>query len=126
MTSIFDSEFASWRQTRETQRGSLKQAKEHQEVVGSDGAHVGKVDHVRGDRILLTKTDKDAGGHHHSIPSSWIASVDDKVHLSKTAEQAQQAWRDEEQNSGLFGNDRDRDQSDERGSNLNRSFSGTY
>jgi hypothetical protein len=95
---------------------------EHQEVVGSDGQHIGTVDHVRGDRILLTKNDQAAGGHHHSIPSSWIQSVDDKVTVSKTADQAKQHWRDEERNGdgGLFGRDQ------ERSTNLNRSFSGTY
>jgi hypothetical protein len=124
--SRFESEFSTWRQNRQTQRDSLKQAQEHQEVVGSDGAHVGKVDHVRGDRILLAKSDKDAGGHHHSIPSSWIQTVDDKVHLSRTAEQAHQAWRDEENNRGLFGGRDDRGDDDRDATNLNRSFSGTY
>jgi hypothetical protein len=121
----FQSEFATWRQNRQTQRDSLGTVKEHQEIVGSDGAHVGTVDHVRGDRILLTKNDKDAGGHHHSIPSSWIATVADKVTLSKTAAQAQQAWRDEESNRGLFGGARTDDRDDDR-TGLNRSFSGTY
>jgi len=111
--SRFDSEFATWRSNRQTQRESLRQAKEHQEVVGSDGQHVGTVDHVRGDRILLTKADKDASGHHHSIPCSWITKVGDKVEINRTAAQAQQAWRDEEdQNTGPR--------------NLNRAFSGTY
>ena len=67
--SRFDKEFGSWRQERQGQRDSLNRVDEHMEVVGSDGAHVGTVDKVRGDRILLTKSDKDAGGHHHSIPS---------------------------------------------------------
>jgi len=130
--SRFASEFSAWRENRQTQRNSLRQAKEHQEIVGSDGAHVGTVDHVRGDRILLTKTDKDAGGHHHSIPSAWIQSVDDKVHISKTADQAHQAWRDEDSNRGLFGTTgpdggRDGARDQERGpADLNRSFSGTY
>jgi hypothetical protein len=101
----FESDFSTWRQSRQTQRDSLQRVEEQQEVLGSDGAHVGTVDHVRGDRILLTKSDRDAGGHHHSIPSSWIQTVDDKVHLAKTAEQAKQAWRDEERS--LFGPDRD-------------------
>jgi hypothetical protein len=118
----FDNEFGSWRDTRQGQRGLLQKVQEHQEVVGSDGQHVGTVDHVRGDRILLTKNDQAAGGHHHSIPSSWIQSVDDKVTVSKTAEQAKQHWRDEQRNNdgGLFGRDED------RSTNLNRSFSGTY
>jgi len=128
--SRFASEFSAWRDTRQTQRNSLRQAKEHQEVLGSDGQHVGTVDHVRGDRILLTKTDKDAGGHHHSIPSSWIQTVDDKVHLSRTADQAQQAWRDEETNRGLFGGSEQSGRDDHQGErgapDLNRSFSGTY
>ena len=123
--SRFENEFSSWRQNRQTQRDSLRSVTEQMEVVGSDGTHVGKVDHVRGDRILLTKSDRDAGGHHHSIPSSWIKTVDTKVHLAKTAAEAQQAWRDEDNNRGLFG--RDRDDDDDRGTtNLNRSFSGTY
>lgn len=123
--SRFQSEFATWRQNRQTQRDSLSSVKEHQEVVGSDGTHVGTVDHIRGDRILLTKTDKDAGGHHHSIPSSWIATVADKVTLARTAAQAQQAWRDEESSRGLFGRDEGKDRDDDR-AGLNRSFSGTY
>jgi hypothetical protein len=120
--SKFDSEFGSWRTTRQGQRGLLQQVQEHQEVVGSDGQHIGTVDHVRGDRILLTKNDQAAGGRHHSIPSSWIQSVEDKVTVGKTADQAKQHWRDEERNNegGLFGRDED------RSTNLNRSFSGTY
>ncbi len=118
----FDTAFGSWRQSRQGQRDMLNKVEEHQEVVGSDGQHVGTVDHVRGDRLLLTKSDAAAGGHHHSIPSSWIQSVDDKVTISKTADQAKQHWRDEERsnNGGLFGGDNDRNV------NLNRSFSGTY
>lgn len=122
--SRFESEFSAWRQNRQTQRDSLRTAKEQQEVVGSDGQHVGKVDHVRGDQILLAKSDKDAGGHHHTIPSSWINRVDDKVHLSKTADEAKRAWRDADERGGLFGGDRQ--QEDGGTTNLNRSFSGTY
>ena len=29
--------------------------KEHMEVIGADGVHVGTVDHIDGDRIKLTK-----------------------------------------------------------------------
>jgi hypothetical protein len=118
----FDTEFHGWRQTRQGQRDLLSKVQEHQEVVGSDGQHVGTVDHVRGDRIKLTKTDQDARGHHHSIPSSWIQSVDDKITISKTADQAKAHWRDEDrQSGGLFGG-----RDDDRSTNLNRSFSGTY
>jgi hypothetical protein len=37
---------------------------EHMEIKGSDGQHVGTVDRVEGNRIKLTKSDKDAAGHH--------------------------------------------------------------
>lgn len=142
--SRFESEFGAWRQTRQQQRQHLGKVREHMEVVGADGTHIGTVDHVRGDRILLTKTDKDAGNHHHSIPCGWIQSVEDKVTLAKSAEEARRAWRDEESRGGLFGGDRNagdqgRDRGDQAGvgangapgatearTNLNSSFPGTY
>jgi len=121
--SRFDTEFGSWRTSRQSQRQLLQRVQEHQEVVGSDGQHIGTVDHIRGDRILLTKSDSSSGGHHHSIPCAWITSVDDKVTVNKTAEQARQHWRDEERNQGggLFGSS-----DEDRRVDLNRSFSGTY
>ncbi len=40
--------------------------KEHMEVIGSDGEHVGTVDHLEGtDKIKLTKSDEKSGGKHH-------------------------------------------------------------
>lgn len=108
----FHQDFGSWRSNRQSQRDSLRQVQEHQEVVGSDGTHIGTVDHIRGDHILLTKTDKDAGGHHHSIPSAWIVEVGDKVKINRTAAQAKQAWKEEDPSEGPH--------------MLNRAFSGTY
>ncbi|MBB5697602.1 DUF2171 domain-containing protein [Sphingomonas yantingensis] len=101
----FENEFNSFRTERQTQRSSLAQVNEHMEVVGSDGEHVGTVDKVRGDRIILTKNDVDAGGRHHSIPSRWIDSVDGKVKIRKTAAEAKAEWRDEERNQAMFGDD---------------------
>ncbi len=126
----FHSEFGQWRTQRQGQRDQMATAREHQEVVGSDGQHVGTVDHVRDDRILLTKNDQDAGGRHHSIPSSWIESVGDKVIISKTADEAKRSWRDEENNGAMFGGQRgatgQTDAREDGGTTLNRSFSGTY
>jgi hypothetical protein len=137
--SKFHTEFGSWRNERQAQRGALSKVTEHMEVVGSDGEHVGTVDKVRGDRILLTKGDSDAGGRHHSIPSRWIDSVDDKVKIRKTAEEAKSHWRDEERNGAFFNEDGshradkddanrgDASRDDSSGPHiLNRSFSGTY
>ncbi|CAM3031994.1 SWFGD domain-containing protein [Sphingomonas antarctica] len=121
----FENEFGEFRNRRQTQRASLSQVKEHFEVLGSDGEHIGKVDKVRGDRIILAKNDPSAGGHHHSIPSSWLQSVDgERVTITKTADEAKRAWTDLDANSAMFGDSNtDRD----RGAHvLNRSFSGTY
>lgn len=112
----FNKEFGTWRTRRGEQRQAIQQVREHHEVVGSDGEHVGKVDKLRGDRIILTKSDQDAGGVHHSIPSSWIKSVDaTKVTLEKTAEEAQTAWRTEREQNAMFGQ-RDDDRTTDWGS----------
>ncbi|WP_375461469.1 DUF2171 domain-containing protein [uncultured Enterovirga sp.] len=67
--------------------------KEHAEVLGSDGLHVGTVDHLDGQRIKLTKTDPDAGGEHHYIHVDSIASVDEQaVRLNRTAAEAKDEW----------------------------------
>ncbi len=77
----------------------LNQIKEHAEVIGADGVHVGTVDHVEGDRIKLTKKDSGAQvegatgsheGHHHYISKGLIAEVesDGRVRLSANADVA--------------------------------------
>ncbi|PVM82698.1 DUF2171 domain-containing protein [Caulobacter radicis] len=69
--------------------------REHLEVVGSDGKHVGRVDHVVGTEIELTKLDLGSGLKHHMIPLSWVDHVDDDaVHLSMTQEDAKAGWRE--------------------------------
>lgn len=67
---------------------------EHMEVVCSKGMHVGTVDHVEGDQLKLTKSDSD-DGRHHFIPTSIVASVDDKVHLSQPCDEVKRSWRSE-------------------------------
>lgn len=121
--SKFEQEFGGWRSKRQTQRQSLNKVTEHMDVVGSDGSHVGTVDKVRGDRIILAKSDPDSGGIHHSIPCSWVESVEDKVMLNRSGEDAKESWRNEERNQAMF--DRGND-AGEGPRILNRSFSGTY
>ena len=66
--------------------------REHMEVIGADGVHVGTVDKIEGDRIKLTKKDSGEGshrGHHHYIPASLVAEVEgDKVRLSANSDVA--------------------------------------
>lgn len=73
---------------------NLAQIAEHMEVLGSDGDHVGKVDHVLGNDIELAKLDLGAGLKHHLIPLSWVDHIDDKVHLRLTKDEAKAAWRE--------------------------------
>lgn len=71
------------------------QIREHMEVVGSDGGHVGKVDHVLGDEIELAKMDMASGLKHHMIPMSWVDHIEgDKVCLNMTKAAARASWRE--------------------------------
>lgn len=62
------------------------------EVVGSDGQHVGVIDHVDGSTIKLKKNDPASGGQHHLIPADWVVSVGDRVLLNLTAVDARARW----------------------------------
>lgn len=72
------------------------QIREHMEVIGADGVHLGTVDHVDGKRIKLTRKDSGAGfeggqhtGHHHYLPLGLVAEIEgDKVRLSANADVA--------------------------------------
>lgn len=62
------------------------------EVVGSDGAHVGIVDHMDGGRIKLKKADVASGGEHHYLTHDMVQSVAGKVMLAVTAAEAKARW----------------------------------
>lgn len=73
--------------------------REHMEVIGADGVHVGTVDKVEGERIKLTRTDSGAdiegaeggahSGHHHFISLGLVADVEgDQVRLSASGANA--------------------------------------
>ena len=62
------------------------------EVVGSDGMHVGTVDHMDGGRIKLKKADTAAGGEHHYLTHDLVQSVAGKVMLAVTAAEAKARW----------------------------------
>lgn len=69
--------------------------REHMEVIGSDGGHVGKVDHVMGTDIELAKFDLGSGFKHHLIPMSWVEKIaDDKVCLNLSKDAAKSSWRE--------------------------------
>lgn len=59
--------------------------REHMEVIGADGVHIGTVDRIEDDRIKLIRADSGIGHeeHHHFIPRGLVAEVEgDKVRLS--------------------------------------------
>lgn len=69
--------------------GSIR---EHMEVVGSDGKHIGKVDNILGPDLQLTRS---LGvGAHHLLPLTYVERVDDKVRLSITEDEAKERWRE--------------------------------
>jgi hypothetical protein len=74
---------------REEIEMDAKRIKEHMEVIGADGVHVGTVDRVENGRIKLTKADSGEGahkGHHHFIDLGLVADIEgNKVRLSANA-----------------------------------------
>lgn len=68
------------------------QIKPNAPVVCSENGQFAVVDHIEGtDTIKLKKDDK---GKHHFIPMTWVTSVDDKVHIDRTGDQAMREWSD--------------------------------
>ena len=66
---------------------------EHMEVVGSDGQHVGTVDKVEGDQIKLTRGDSPDGMHHRISLRDVETVKQDRVMLSRPANEAKANWR---------------------------------
>jgi len=65
--------------------------REHMEVIGADGVHVGTVDRIESDRIKLTRSEDLGGhkGHHHFISRGLVAEVEgNQVRLSANADVA--------------------------------------
>lgn len=70
--------------------------REHMEVIGADGGHIGTVDSIDGRRMKLTRTDPGSGGKHHYLPLGMVADVEgDKVRMSFTADLADDFWETE-------------------------------
>ena len=66
---------------------------EQMEVVGSDGKHIGKVDHVLGSDLQLTRSL--GAGSHHLLPLTYVDAISgDKVRLSITEDEAKNRWRE--------------------------------
>lgn len=68
----------------------LSQIRQHMTIVGADGARIGTVDAVEGDRIKLVKADSGShSGHHHYLSGGLVATVEgDTVRLSANGDAA--------------------------------------
>lgn len=67
---------------------------DHMPVKGSDGGHIGTVDHLDGDRIKLTRSDPASGGEHHYLDLGLVEEIrDGAVCMSATAEECRQNWQ---------------------------------
>jgi hypothetical protein len=70
---------------KETIMSGFEDIREHMEVIGADGVHLGTVDRVEGNRIKLIRADSGVGhqNEHLFIPRGLVAEVEgDKVRLS--------------------------------------------
>jgi hypothetical protein len=82
----------------------FEDVREHMEVIGADGVHLGTVDRVEGDRIKLIRADSGLGHekHHHYLPRGLVADVEgDKVRLSSNADVAADLFEQEESGQPL-------------------------
>ena len=78
--------------------------REHMEVIGADGVHLGTVDRVEGDRIKLIRADSGIGHeeHHHFIPRGLVADVEgDRARLSANGDVAADLFEQEESGQPL-------------------------
>ncbi|MDQ4421382.1 DUF2171 domain-containing protein [Sphingobium sp. DEHP117] len=57
--------------------------KEHMEVTDSSGQHLGTVDKVEDDMIVLTRSDS-SDGQHHRLPIDAVEKIDDNRVYMKT------------------------------------------
>jgi len=72
----------------------LSGLRENMEVVGSDGGHVGVIDHVLEGQLKLNRQDVEAhDGQHHLVPIAWVSQVQgDRVMLNLSKEEAIGRW----------------------------------
>jgi hypothetical protein len=79
-----------------TAGANLTAIREDMEVVGSDGRHVGEIDHFRDGQLKLKRQDSEAtDGQHHFVPGEWVAKVDtnaNRVMLNLSKDEATSRW----------------------------------
>lgn len=81
----------------------LSRIREHMEIIGADGVHVGTVDKVEGERIKLIKADSGShSDHHHYVSVGLVADIEgNQVRLSANGENA--VFMEEEKDGSALG-----------------------
>jgi hypothetical protein len=77
----------------------FEDVREHMNVIGADGAHLGTVDRVEGNRIKLIRADSGIAHeeHHHFIPRGLVAEVEgDTVRLTARGDVVADLFEQEE------------------------------
>ena len=69
---------------------TAKQIRPRTPVFCSDRGKFAMVDRMEGPHAI--RLVRDEKGQHHFIPFSWVTAIDDKVHVSRTREQAMREW----------------------------------
>ena len=62
--------------------------REHMEVIGADGVHVGIVDRLENNRIKLARSDSEDYRHHFIDAGLVVAIEGNKLRLSTSADEA--------------------------------------
>jgi hypothetical protein len=78
--------------------------REHMEVIGADGVHLGMVDRIEENRIKLIRADSGIGHeeHHHYIPRGLVADVEgDQVRLTARGDVVADLFEQEESGNAL-------------------------
>lgn len=81
----------------------LTALRDNMEIVGSDGRHVGEIDHVLDGELQLKRRDSEAEAesgaahaHHHLIPIDWVEAIDSNANratLRLSKDEAEARWR---------------------------------
>jgi len=74
------------------ENAEIEGIREHMDVIASCGKKVGVVDHLEAGTIKLTRKDSPDNLHHY-LPTSWVSSVDSRVHLNKNSQQTELGWK---------------------------------
>src|SRR5437764_15090062 len=85
--------------SKEKVMSGFEDIREHMEVIGADGVHLGTVDKVEGNRVKLIRADSGVAHeqHHHFIPRGLVADVEgDRVRLTARADVVADLFEQEE------------------------------